>query len=220
MAKLALSGSNSDEVTQNISRGMEILGPAISLDTLVKVLVIGVGTLSGPQRLEMISWFAIISVIVNYVVFMTFYPACLSLTLDLSRNCNSNVVKTSTDTIIERPAEMHKIRDQSLIRALSEEDQKQNPIVQRVKLIMSSGLVIVHVLSRLAFSDGDSVEASVDNVNGNTGSDTTNLNMAQQLNKTEASDLSEYIMRWLSISTEQIFIFDSSVGTVHKVYFL
>lgn len=30
LAKLALSGSNSDEVTQNIARGMEILGPAIS----------------------------------------------------------------------------------------------------------------------------------------------------------------------------------------------
>lgn len=206
LAKLALSGSNSDEVTQNISRGMEILGPAISLDTLVKVLVIGVGTLSGPQRLEMISWFAIISVIVNYVVFMTFYPACLSLTLDLSRNCNTNAVIASSEAIVERPAEMYKIRDPSLIRALSEEDQKQNPIVQRVKLIMSSGLVIVHVLSRLAFSDNDSVEASVDGVTGNTGADAKNLNMAQQMNKTESSDISEYIMRWLSISTEQIFI--------------
>lgn len=185
---------------------MEILGPAISLDTLVKVLVIGVGTLSGPQRLEMISWFAIISVIVNYVVFMTFYPACLSLTLDLSRNCNSTTVSVPAETAMERPAEMHKIRDPSLIRALSEEDQKQNPIVQRVKLIMSSGLVIVHVLSRLAFSDSDSVEASVDSVTGSAGADAKNLNMAQQMNKTESYDISEVIMRWLSISTEQIFI--------------
>lgn len=204
MAKLALSGSNPDEVTQNISRGMEVLGPAISLDTLVKVLVIGVGTLSGPQRLEMISWFAIVSVIVNYVVFMTFYPACLSLTLDLSRNCTGNSLTGLTEK--ERSSEIHKFRDPSLIRALTEEDQKQNPIVQRVKLIMSSGLVIVHVLSRLAFSDDETSfsESSVNDVN--TRSVTKKLNIPQQLNRTEPSDFSDYIMRWLSISTEQIFI--------------
>lgn len=208
LAKLALSGSNSDEVTQNIARGMEILGPAISLDTLVEALVIGVGTLSGVQRLEVLSGFAVISVIVNYVVFMTFYPACLSLTLDLSRNCNASAVVTPTETIstIERPTEKHKIRDPSLIRALSEEDQKQNPIVQRVKLIMSSGLMIVHAHSRLTFSDNDDVEESGAGGNVNTGADAKNINMAQQMNKTESSDISDYIMRWLSISTEQIFI--------------
>lgn len=186
---------------------MEILGPAISLDTLVEALVIGVGTLSGVQRLEVLSGFAVISVIVNYVVFMTFYPACLSLTLDLSRNCNSTTtVAAPAETVIERPAEKHKIRDPSLIRALSEEDQKQNPIVQRVKLIMSSGLMIVHAHSRLTFSDNDDVEDSGASNNVNTGADAKNLNMAQQMNKTESSDLSDYIMRWLSISTEQIFI--------------
>lgn len=207
LAKLALSGSNSDEVTQNIARGMEILGPAISLDTLVEALVIGVGTLSGVQRLEVLSGFAVISVIVNYVVFMTFYPACLSLTLDLSRNCGSTLTAPPTETVAERATEKHKIRDPSLIRALSEEDQKQNPIIQRVKLIMSSGLMIVHAHSRLTFSDNDDVQDSGASVNNNnSGADSKNLNMAQPMNKTESSDLSDYIMRWLSISTEQIFI--------------
>lgn len=185
---------------------MEILGPAISLDTLVEGLVIGVGTLSGVQRLETLSGFAVISVIVNYVVFMTFYPACLSLTLDLSRNCGNSTVSSPVDTIIERPAEKHRIRDPSLIRALSEEDQKQNPIVQRVKLIMSSGLMIVHAHSRLTFSDGDDASDTSDGVSVNAGADPKTLNMARPMNKTESSDISDYIMRWLSISTEQIFI--------------
>lgn len=217
MAKLALSGSNSDEVTQNIARGMEILGPAISLDTLVEALVIGVGTLSGVQRLEVLSGFAVISVIVNYVVFMTFYPACLSLTLDLSRNCSSTAT-TPTENIVERPTEKHKIRDPSLIRALSEEDQKQNPIVQRVKLIMSSGLMIVHAHSRLTFSDNDDVEDSGAGVNVNVES-SKNLNMAQQMNKTESSDISDYIMRWLTISTEQICILILLVALLLKFIF-
>jgi hydroxymethylglutaryl-CoA reductase (NADPH) len=222
LAKLALSGSNSDEVTQNIARGMEILGPAISLDTMVEALVIGVGTLSGVQRLEVLSGFAVMSVIVNYVVFMTFYPACLSLTLDLSRNCSGNInnsisTSTSASNINNNNNNSsnnnnisveggQKIRDPSLIRALSEEDQKQNPIIQRVKLIMSSGLMIVHAHSRLTFSDNDDVEDPHVNVNANQGADAKNLNMAQQMNKTESSDISDYIMKWLSISTEQIFI--------------
>ncbi len=193
---------------------MEILGPAITLDTIVEALMIGVGTLSGVQRLEVLSGFAVMSVIVNYVVFMTFYPACLSLTLDLSRNCNGSVPNSpiNTTTISNTTSgnvegEKHRIRDPSLIRALSEEDQKQNPIIQRVKLIMSSGLMIVHFHSRfIGFdSEGDDVDARV-NVNPNVPADAKNLNMAQTLNKTESGDFTEYIMRWLSISTEQIFI--------------
>lgn len=129
MAQLALSGADSAEVTRNISRGMELLGPSITLDTLVKTLVIGVGTLSGVQRLEVLCGFAVMSVVVNYVVFMTFYPACLSLVMDLSRN----------------GVDMAKVKGRdSLIVYLSEEDQKPNPVVQRVKMIMSTGLMLVH----------------------------------------------------------------------------
>lgn len=126
---MALSGADSTEVTRNISRGMELLGPSITLDTLVKTLVIGVGTLSGVQRLEVLCGFAVMSVVVNYVVFMTFYPACLSLVMDLSRN----------------GVDMAKVKGRdSLIVYLSEEDQKPNPVVQRVKMIMSTGLMLVH----------------------------------------------------------------------------
>lgn len=131
LAQLALSGSNPLEVTKNIARGMELLGPAITLDTLVETLVIGVGTLSGVYRLEILCGFAVMSVIVNYVVFMTFYPACLSLIMDLSRN-GVDIAKVK-----------EKAKD-SLIIHLTEEDQKPNPVVQRVKLIMSTGLMLVH----------------------------------------------------------------------------
>ncbi|XP_055592302.1 3-hydroxy-3-methylglutaryl-coenzyme A reductase [Uranotaenia lowii] len=183
LAQLALCGSSQSEVTTNIARGMEILGPAISLDTLVETLVIGVGTLSGVERLELLSAFAVLSAVVNYIVFMTFYPACLSLILDLSRNAGNLIQKNKKDNL--------------LARVLTEEDQKPNPVVQRVKLIMSSGLMIVHVLSRLTIVEKDS--------------DPTDHIMASHshehlaaLNKTEPNEMSEFIMRWLSISTEQI----------------
>lgn len=44
---LSCSVKNAAEVALCISQGMAVLGPAITLDTLVETLVIGVGTLSG-----------------------------------------------------------------------------------------------------------------------------------------------------------------------------
>lgn len=134
LAQLALSGTTHDEVIENISRGMEIFGPAISLDTIVETLVISVGTLSGVYRLENLCSFAIMSVIVNYVVFMTFYPACLSLIMDLSKSG------------VDMARAQEKLKDSKIIiGVIFEDDQKPNPVAQRVKIIMSTGLMIVHV---------------------------------------------------------------------------
>lgn len=47
LAQFALSSNNQEEVKNNIARGMALLGPTITLDTVVETLVIGVGTLSG-----------------------------------------------------------------------------------------------------------------------------------------------------------------------------
>ena len=146
MAQLALSAHNQAEVTTSIARGMEILGPSISLDTLVTALVIRVGTLSGVHRLESLCSFAVMSVIVNYVVFMTFYPACLSLILELTRH--------GVDVARSVKA---RGKDSLLMRALYDEDQKPNPVVQRVKIIMSTGLIIVHAhryTDRVRFGGG------------------------------------------------------------------
>lgn len=63
---------------------MAILGPTITLDALVETLVIGIGTLSGVRQLETMCCFGCLSVLTNYLAFMTFYPACLALVLEVS----------------------------------------------------------------------------------------------------------------------------------------
>lgn len=136
LAQLAMSGSNQEEVKKNIARGMELLGPTISLDTMVESLVIGVGTLSGAPRLEVVCAFGVMSVLVNYIVFMTFYPACLSLIMDLSRNSSETISKVKSKA---------SIGESIFVKALTEENHKSNPVVQRVKVIMSTGLLIVHL---------------------------------------------------------------------------
>ncbi|KAK5639546.1 hypothetical protein RI129_012038 [Pyrocoelia pectoralis] len=130
LAQIALGGST-EEIKQNIAKGIASLGPSITLDTLVETLVIGVGTLSGVQRLETLSYIACLSVMVNYIIFMTFYPACLSLILELSRNTN--------------------LFQKNGILSVTSKEEKSNPVVQRVKIIMIIGLAVVYLNSRCTF---------------------------------------------------------------------
>ncbi|PNJ60757.1 HMGCR isoform 2 [Pongo abelii] len=133
LAKFALSSNSQDEVRENIARGMAILGPTFTLDALVECLVIGVGTMSGVRQLEIMCCFGCMSVLANYFVFMTFFPACVSLVLELSRESREG-----------RPI----WQLSHFARVLEEEENKPNPVTQRVKMIMSLGLVLVHAHSR------------------------------------------------------------------------
>ncbi|XP_046403128.1 3-hydroxy-3-methylglutaryl-coenzyme A reductase [Ischnura elegans] len=187
LAQFALSSCSRAEVRTNIARGMAMLGPTITLDTVVETLVIGIGTLSGVKRLEVLCCFACMSVIVNYMVFMTFYPACLSLILELSR---------STDG--EKPS----WHNNSLLRVLSDEEQKPNPVVQRVKIIMAAGLMMVHAHSRWPFGTGEHSDIPEVEPRSPLVADHA---MASS-NRTEDMDVHVYIMKWLTVSAEHFVI--------------
>lgn len=134
LAKFALSSNSQEEVRDNIARGMAILGPTFTLDALVECLVIGVGTMSGVRQLEIMCCFGCMSVLANYFAFMTFFPACVSLVLELSRESREG-------RPIWQLSQFANVLEE-------EEDNKPNPVTQRVKMIMSLGLVLVHAHSR------------------------------------------------------------------------
>lgn len=134
LAKFALSSNSQDEVRENIAKGMAVLGPTFTLDALVECLVIGVGTMSGVRQLEIMCCFGCMSVLANYFVFMTFFPACVSLVLELSRESREG-------RPIWQLSHFSRVLEE-------EEDNKPNPVTQRVKMIMSLGLVMVHAHSR------------------------------------------------------------------------
>ncbi|XP_043794510.1 3-hydroxy-3-methylglutaryl-coenzyme A reductase [Apis laboriosa] len=186
LAQLALSSRNKEEVRANIARGMSLLGPTITLDTLVETLLISIGSLSGVRRLEILCSFACLGVVVNYIVFMTFYPACLSLILELSRETNT-MKPLSADKIF-------------MMHSLDEEDQKPNPVVERVKLIMIAGLFVVHANSRFKSEENeDTVESKVSSTNSHV--------IVNSYNKTEdSSEVKGYLMNWLSVSADNIVI--------------
>ncbi|XP_056135735.1 3-hydroxy-3-methylglutaryl-coenzyme A reductase-like [Lampris incognitus] len=135
LAKFALSSNSQDEVRDNIARGMAVLGPTFTLDAVVECLVIGVGTMSGVRQLEIMCCFGCMSVLANYFVFMTFFPACVSLVLELSRESQEG-----------HP--IWQLSHFSRVMEEEEEENKPNPVSQRVKMIMSLGLVMVHAHSR------------------------------------------------------------------------
>ena len=47
LAVFALSSTSREDIQANIGKGMELLGPAITLDAIVETLAIGLGTISG-----------------------------------------------------------------------------------------------------------------------------------------------------------------------------
>ncbi|XP_018331654.1 3-hydroxy-3-methylglutaryl-coenzyme A reductase [Agrilus planipennis] len=184
LAQFALCAKNQDEIKNNIAKGMAILGPTVTLDAIVEALVISVGALSGVRRLEIFSGFACLSILVNYVIFMTFYPACLSLLLELSRTSSIYLKK--------------EIRPSLIISALNEEDNKSNPIVRRVKLIMSVGLMLVHI-HRYMYR-WPSHEESIDSVSPFV------VEQHLALNSTQTVTFHGYLMRWIALSADHIVI--------------
>ncbi|XP_056648024.1 3-hydroxy-3-methylglutaryl-coenzyme A reductase-like [Diorhabda sublineata] len=172
LAQYALSASNQSEIKTNISRGVAVLGPTITLDTIVETLVIGMGTLSGVHRLEMLSYFACMSVIVNYVILLSFYPACLALMLDLSKITDNYLQHEDSNVLVD-------------------EKDKSNPAAQRVKLIMSIVLTIVHIYSRWTIQT-----ENFNDVNGNK-TDTP---------CTESSSIYGFLLKQFALSADHIVI--------------
>ncbi|XP_059172811.1 3-hydroxy-3-methylglutaryl-coenzyme A reductase-like [Physella acuta] len=145
LARFSLTALNQDELQKNIGRGMAMIGPSITLDAFVETLAIGVGTLSGVKQLETMCCFGCLSVITNYLAFMTFYPACLSLVLEISRDRNQG-----------KP--LQQLQQLAKVLQKEEEEKKPNPVTQRVKIIMSAGLVLVHAHSHLFVGDSSAAE--------------------------------------------------------------
>lgn len=96
LAQYALSSKCREDISENIAQGMVVLGPTLTLDTSLKLLSIGIGTISKVGRMEELIYFAFLSVIVNYIIFMIFLPACLSLALEVSSLSSTCMVNVSS----------------------------------------------------------------------------------------------------------------------------
>ncbi|XP_068750838.1 3-hydroxy-3-methylglutaryl-coenzyme A reductase-like [Montipora capricornis] len=144
LVKHTLQSVSYNAVHARIAESIAGQGPTITLNTLVGALVIGVGTLSGVEELETICQFGCLSLITHYVIFMTFLPACLSLFLELSTGRGHGDPRWQLEST-----------------GIPVEDLEPNPVVQGVKLIMSTGLLLIHV-HRWFFLRSENKEGSRD----------------------------------------------------------
>jgi len=131
LAQFALTSSHQRRISENLAVGMAHLGPVMSFETLGKVLLVGLCGLTGYKRLELLSTYGLLTIIVNFLLFMTFFPAGLSLVLELMFSRTG------------RPQWEVK----QILKMLPSEDQQSN-VVYRVRLIGITCLVIVHTLCR------------------------------------------------------------------------
>jgi len=131
MAQFALTSSHQRRIPANVAVGMAQLGPVCTFETVGKVLLVGLCGLTHYTRLEQLATYAVITVIVDFLIFMSFYPAGLSLVIELMF------------TKAGRPQWDNK----QIIKSLPLEDS-HNPVVYRVRVVAMTGLVIVHTLCR------------------------------------------------------------------------
>lgn len=77
----SLTASSYSAVHDRIAEAMRQIGPSITFDTIIEVLVIMMSSTMRVRQLQEIFCFACLSVLLNYVIFTTFVPACLSIFL-------------------------------------------------------------------------------------------------------------------------------------------
>lgn len=131
MAQFALSSSHQRRVSENVAHGMFVLAPALTLNTLAATLLMGTGALTGFYRLELLSRYAIVYTLVNFLVYVTFFPAGLSLVLELMYSADG------------RP--QWDVRQ--IINTLPKEES-QSPVFHHVRVVTTSLLIILHLLCR------------------------------------------------------------------------
>ncbi|XP_068752576.1 3-hydroxy-3-methylglutaryl-coenzyme A reductase-like isoform X2 [Montipora capricornis] len=181
LVKHTLQSVSYNAVHARIAESIAGQGPTITLNTLVGALVIGVGTLSGVEELETICQFGCLSLITHYVIFMTFLPACLSLFLELSTGRGHGDPRWQLEST-----------------GIPVEDLEPNPVVQGVKLIMSTGLLLIHV-HRWFFLRSENKEGSRD--------------MSSSVEES-------WLRRFLAGNTEQIIATIFAVGLTIKYFLL
>lgn len=159
VAQHCLSLKSMDNLHTYISEGMGTLMPKVTLDAIIQLLLLtNVGGFIQIHQLQQLSCFACISVIINYIIFSTFVPACLSVYLTL---CNRN----SNDKTIDKPS----WHDTRFVGILTENHQHQRWMSGRKKVILCLALLVLHLTRLSAFqvyfsTKAKSMQSSFDSI--------------------------------------------------------
>ncbi|XP_033096991.1 3-hydroxy-3-methylglutaryl-coenzyme A reductase-like isoform X2 [Anneissia japonica] len=195
LTSYAIAAESEVKLAENIAHGLRIMAPSVTLDAVVMALAFALGSQSGVHQLELMCLFACVAIITNYIVFMTVFPACLSLVLEL---CNHGV-----------PG--HPVWKQGKPLELVDEQETRtaNPVLQKVKLVMSFGLAVVHAHRFTSPS-------VVNERNNQTLFDSSGEEARQHRLPTWQT----YVMRAVSMNVEQVFTSVLALVLMAKFFFI
>lgn len=147
-----LTANTLSAIEDRIAEAMKKIGPMVTFDTLIEILIIITSSTMKVRQLQEIFCFACLSVLLNYFVFTTFVPACLSLYLMSSQK--TTLKPTWYDGRFSKVLE-------------KEWNRETNPLVFRIKMILCCTLLLINGL-RIFYGGSipgtDQLQANFDSV--------------------------------------------------------
>lgn len=141
----ALEINSIKEAKSNIVQDFASYASKSSLDTFFMILFVALGNLSDSKEIKNFSLFSCLLLSSNFLIFITVYPALLSLILQFKSKQNKNESETHKDQTTSMDSES------LVITSLT------NPVLVYVKILMTLFLIVIHLKSR--FLDSQKLEA-------------------------------------------------------------
>ena len=158
----ALEMKSIKEAKSNIVHNFAYFASNSSLDTFFLILLVALGNLSDSHEIKNFSLFSCMLLSSNFLIFITIYPALLSLILQFKKKTN-NSSKLSPNDKCESTNQQNDQQSSSSSH-LSASDSKQNqnnnnnnrtnnlvfstlnnPVLVYVKILMTIFLIIIHL---------------------------------------------------------------------------
>ena len=121
------------EAKRNIVHNFAQFASSSSLDTIFLILLVALGNLSDSKEIKNLSLFSCMLLGTNFLIFITIYPAFLSLILQFKKN-----VQQSNDEKIIRQKNDKNDSTNLIFNAIT------NPVLVYVKILMTLFLIIIH----------------------------------------------------------------------------
>lgn len=152
----ALEVTNIKEAKSNIVQDFASYASKSSLDTFFMILFVALGNLSDSKEIKNFSLFSCLMLASNFFIFITVYPALISLILQFkNKNNHGAITRDQTTSMSTEEATTNRLIFDSLT----------NPVLVYVKILMTLFLIVIHLKSKL-FDYYEKIEASTTDENG------------------------------------------------------
>lgn len=223
----ALEMSNLREAKTNIVNNFAHFATSSSLDTVFLILLVALGNLSDSNEIKNFSMFSCILLASNFFIFITIYPALLSLILQVDFfflfklthfEANSHFeFKFKKPNVAASQSANHKsFQTRQSTQAQQSQSTKNilfssltNPVLVYVKILMTLFLILIHLKLKFFNVDHNETEAKMNNSKSIHNSNEENMkskSTSQQMDTEQQNDQIKFYTECCLLLTLIIFI--------------